>query len=125
MNNAHHAHGTQGQEEAYYVGIEGSVELRRHILETARETVLTVGSHKRIQQIQEEKLKLRSHLVRIIHDMRKDLHDLNIKLPKRDIPEEVHKHHQHTASPKKKPVDHKLDKIESALAEIEARMKQL
>jgi hypothetical protein len=62
-------------------------------------------------------------LVEIVHDIRKDLHGVRGKLPKRELP-----HAPLEAAPvkAKKPVaEHKLDKIEQALAEIEARMRTL
>lgn len=110
------------QEEAYYVGIDGSVELRRNVLESAKIVVQTVSAHKKVQQIQDEKLKLRTKLVHVIHDLRRDLHDLHVKLPKREVPEV---RASAPAPVTKRRTDSKLDKIEAALAEIEARMKSL
>jgi hypothetical protein len=113
------------QEEAYYVGIEGSVELRRTVLETAKNVVTTVSAHKKIQAIQDEKLRLRTQLVHVIHDLRKDLHELHVKLPKREVPEVRTPTPMTASTAKRRAGDSKLDKIEAALAEIEARMRQL
>lgn len=112
------------QEESYYVGIEGAVPLRRQILETAKGVVHTVGAHKKLQDIQEEKLRLRTELVRVTHDLRKHLHDLQEKLPVKDLPSAKQPIHGH-GTRKKQSSDHKLDKIEAALAEIESRMRSM
>lgn len=108
-------------EESFYVGLPDSAMLRRSVLETARSVVETVRLHSRVRELQDEKLKLRTDLAHLVHEIRDELHKLEGALPKRDgpVPAPVQR-----AIPKRVS-DHRLDKIESALAEIEQRMRSL
>lgn len=118
-------HKEHKKEEAYYVGIRDSTQVRREILETARAVVQTVSAHTRIRDIQEEKLRLRTELAQLIRHIREDLHKLEHVLPEPkgpvpDVPA------AQIVSTKRKPApDHRLDKIELALREIEQRMRSL
>jgi len=110
-------------EDAYYVGFGDASLLRRSVLETARAVVQTVHLHARVREIQDEKLKLRTDLAHLVHELRDELHKLEACLPKREgipTPAAVQR-----VSPKTKVHDHRLDKIEAALSEIEARMRTL
>lgn len=106
--------------DVYYVGFTDSISLRRVVLETAKASVEVMHSHSRIREIQEQKLKLRSELAHILKDMKDSLQKLRTFLPDRDVPMPI-------APAKKKVVErnHRLDKIESALSEIEHRLQTL
>lgn len=110
-------------EDAYYVGFGDSTTLRRSVLETARAVVQTVHLHSRVRELQDEKLKLRTDLAHLVHEVRDELHKLEGALPKREgvpTPAPVQR-----IAPKSRVQDHRLDKIEAALSEIEARMRSL
>ena len=110
------------KDETYYVGFPDAVILRKEVLETARAVVKTLQMHARIKELQDEKLKLRTDLAHLVHQLKDELHKLEAHLPARDlnaVPPPV------KAVVPRKVVDHRLDKIESALSEIEQRMRSL
>ncbi len=111
------------KEDAYYVGLGDASVTRRAVLEAARAVVQTVSQHSKIRDIQEQKLRLRTDLVHTVRMIREGLHKLEAAIPQPHgpVPE--------VAAPiviRKRVVnDHRLDKIESALSEIEQRMRSL
>jgi hypothetical protein len=113
------------KEEVYYVGLDHATEFRREVLETAKAVVETISHHGRIRDIQDDKLKLRTQLAHIVYQIKEDLHSLEVKLPKRDVQVSAPAPVISVASKKRPLGDHRLDKIESALQEIESRMRSL
>lgn len=110
-------------DEAYYVGFSDAPGMRRAVLETARSVVRTVQLHSRVRDIQDEKLKLRTDLAHIVHEIRDELHKLEERLPKRDTP--IPASPITRATPVRRVADHRLDKIEEALSEIEQRIRSV
>jgi hypothetical protein len=110
-------------DEMFYVGFSDAATLRRSVLETARAVVQTVHMHHRIRELQDEKLKLRTDLAHLVHEIREDLHKLEHALPKRDVTAHAPAPVQRAAP--RRVADHRLDKIEAALAEIEQRMRSV
>lgn len=108
------------EEESYYIGFQDSQIVRKSILEAAKATVHTAHAHSRVRDIQDEKLKLRTELALVVKQIKDDLVKMGNIMPKRDVTVDA-------PTPIKRRViaDHRLDKIESALNEIEMRMKSL
>ena len=108
------------EQDVYYVGFQDSDGLRKSVLEAAKEVVKTAKAHSRLRDIQDEKFKLRTELSATLKEAKESLAKLQNLLPYKDI----------TAPPPDLPKrritsEHKLDKIEEALQEIESRMHSL
>lgn len=116
-------HEAEKSEDSYYVGFSDAAALRRSVLETARAVVQTIHLHSRVREIQDEKLKLRTDLAHLVHEIKDEMHKLENALPKREGGPAPTAHVQRIAP--KKVQDHRLDKIEAALSEIEQRMRAL
>lgn len=113
-------HHEKHEDDSYYVGIEDPSQVRRAILETAKAVVLSAGMHHRVLDLQDEKLKLRTQLAHTVKEVRTDLEKLESILPHRDVQPNVA---IVRAATTKRVADHHLDKIESALQEIEMRLR--
>jgi len=108
------------QKDVYYVGFQDSDGLRKSILEAAKDVVNTARAHSRLRDIQDEKLRLRTELAVAVKDAKESLAKLQGVLPYKDVANPP------AEQPKRKIIsDHKLDKIEAALQEIELRMRSL
>jgi hypothetical protein len=112
---------SQPDRDAEYVGFPDPVGVRRPLLEAAKAAVETGRAYERIQAIQDRKLETRTALAKVLGELRESTAKLQTVLPRRDIKDTP----TVLPAPKKKVLDHRLDKIESALAEIEQRMKTL
>jgi hypothetical protein len=115
----------KSESDAFYVAVTNATEMRRAVLETARAVVYTVHVHNRVRDLQDEKLKLRTDLAHVVRELKEHVHKLETVLPHRDVssaplPAAVSKSIKKATTP-----DHRLDKIEAALSEIEQRMKNL
>lgn len=119
-----HHHEPKSHEAELYAGIADPAGIRRPILEAARAAISASRIQDKLQQTQEEKLALRSQLVAVVKDIHHEVTRLQMVLPYRDVKEST------VVSPPPtpraaKPIEHKVDKIAAALAEIEARMNSL
>jgi hypothetical protein len=122
VHHQHPAHKSEAKshEAELYVAIMEPVTVRKPMLEAARIAISAGRVQAELHRIQDEKLLLRSELVTVIKDIHHEITRLQMVLPYRDV-----KEIQPLAPPKAKPIEHKVDKIAEALAEIEARMKSL
>ena len=111
---------SEKKDEAYYVGFQDPSSIRRTILETAKASVMVLRVHGRVKQLQDEKLRVRSELAQVLHELKSDFSKLEMLLPHKDIePPKTPHTKRHTIA------EHHLDKIESALSEIERRKRTL
>lgn len=114
----------KGEAETY-VGLRQPDAVRKPLLEAAKAAVASEKHYETVRSLQEQKLAVRAQLAASLKEMRDELSQLQMILPERDVRDVQTPLKAAPADQKKKVVDHRVDKIEAALAEIENRLKTL
>jgi hypothetical protein len=114
----------KGEAETY-VGLRQPDAIRKPLLEAAKTAVASEKHYETIRALQEQKLAVRGQLAASLKEVRDELSQLQMILPERDVRDLPTPAQAGAPVAKKKIVDHRVDKIEAALAEIENRLKTL
>jgi asparagine synthetase B (glutamine-hydrolysing) len=109
----------KSHEAELFVGLNDPAAFRKPLLEAARIAIAAGRVQEHLHNLQDRKLALRSELAVVVKDLHHEVTRLQMILPFREVKETA------VVAPKAKPIEHRVDKIAAALAEIEARMKEL
>lgn len=119
--------------EEFFVGLEGAKDIRRNVLESSREMVHIMQSYEKVKEIRAEKLRRIEQLKTVLEELKLLSSKLSRELPSvqtRTIEVKEAKKKKETKRAKtkkeKKEEDRKdLEKLETDLASIEARLSEL
>lgn len=106
-----------------HVGIFDSVNLRRQILETSRDSLLLISEFSKLDDLQKQKRKAFEEFDKLVDDLKGQMQEIKSSLPVQTIRSEVASVHKHTS----KPSVHRahLTELESELADIESKLNEL
>ena len=120
------------EKDQFFVGISGTTELRRNILESSREMVRTLQSFEKLQEIRAEKLRRMKQFKTVIEELKLLVAKLNDSIPEIRLKEPIAKKNLklEKRKTKAKPVRRdedvlELRKLEEDLSSIEGRLAQL
>ncbi len=120
------------EKDQFFVGISGTTELRRNILEGSREMVRTLQSFEKLQEIRAEKLRRMKQFKTVIEELKLLIAKLNDSIPEIRLKEPIAKKNLklEKRKTKAKPVRRdedvlELRKLEEDLSSIEGRLAQL
>ncbi len=124
-------------EDMYFVGIEDPVEMRRYILETARESIRTLQMFEKFRSLRDEKMKAILSLKSSVREINRLLSKVKTALPQANLRIKLHEHdllgEKPLSRPKKqakgsdiiKSAKGDLEKLESELSAIENKLNSL
>ncbi len=119
-------------DEQFFVGISGTKDLRRNLLESSREVVHSLQSYEKISEIREEKLRRIRQFKTVIEELKLLISKLNESVPQVRIKQPVSKNDFKLPKKKKEPVSKKrkdeieeMRELEEDLSKIEGRLAQL
>ncbi len=122
--------------EDFFVGIESTKDLRRNILESSREMVHILQSYEKVKEIREEKLRRIKQLKTVLEELKLLGSKLSRALPsvqtriieaEKEAKKSLKKEPRQSKVKKEKKEEAKkdLEKLETDLASIEARLSEL
>lgn len=123
---------------SFFVAVEDPIELRRHILETARGSIQTLQLYEKLRGIRADKAKSIAQLKTDLKGVTRLLSKLKSALPKANLRIKMHEHEKmpgaYTQSKKKSgkkvrvevlPARSELEKLEAELSAIEGKLGSL
>jgi hypothetical protein len=120
--------------EQFFVGISGTAELRRNILEGSREMVHTLQSFEKLQDIRKEKLRRIKQFKTVLEELKLLISKLNDATPQirlkqpvsnKKLKSEMKKSKSKKSKQTKEKDILELKKLEEDLSSIEGRLSQL
>ena len=122
-------------EGVFFVGVREPADLRRNILETAKDSIQTLQLFEKFRSIRDEKMKAATKLKSNLREITRLISKLRATLPKANLRVKLHEHEKIGGSSKKKkktkgmviegPAKNELEKLEEELSAIEGKLGSL